>query len=463
MAASEQTSRERESLRMAAPLDLFILLFRGGLMAAAHPDTINFQETAMEPLTRRDLARGAALATALSYSRILGANDRVGIGYIGLGNRGDQVHDAFLEHGDQQTVAVCDLRDDYMDFAVKKSRATPTKYKDYKKLLEDKNVDAVVIATPDHWHALMFVDACHAGKDVYVEKPLSLTVVEGRKMVETAERTKRVTQVGTNRRSWKTYVEAAEFVRSGGIGHVTAARCFHVKNEWPNGLGTAPDGPPPSEWEWDQWLGPAPKVPYNANREFYNFRWFYNYSGGQLTNFGVHYVDVIRWFIGQDAPKAVTAIGGQFAGIKDNREIPDTLQVLWEFDKTLVVFEQYNANAAPPQCAQLRDRTARHEGHDVRSEHELGRRAGEGQRRVRRVRSRARVRESAGPLARRRGERGAQAGDRGRSRVKGPTGADTMAHARNFLDCIKTRGKCNADILTGHLSTSATLIGNIAL
>src|SRR4051794_28955361 len=170
----------------------------------------------MSQLTRRDLAQGAALATALSYSRIQGANDRVGVGYIGLGNRGDQVHDAFLEYGDQQTVAVCDLREDYLNFAIKKSRATPIRYKDYKKLLEDKNVDAVVIATPDHWHALMFVDACNAGKDFYVEKPLSLTGVEGRKMVETAGRTKRVTQVGTNRRSWKTYAEAAEFVRSGG-------------------------------------------------------------------------------------------------------------------------------------------------------------------------------------------------------------------------------------------------------
>src|SRR3954453_2790696 len=208
----------------------------------------------MDQLTRRDLARGAALATALSYSRILGANDRVGMGFIGLGNRAGQVHDAFLEHGDAQTVAVCDLRDDYLDFAVKKSRATPTRFKDYKKLLEAKDVDAVVIATPDHWHALMFIDACPAGKDVYVEKPLSLTVVEGRRMVETAERTKRVVQVGTNRRSWKTYMEAAEFVRGGGIGHVTAARCFHIRNEWPNGLGAAPDGPPPSEAEWDQWL-----------------------------------------------------------------------------------------------------------------------------------------------------------------------------------------------------------------
>src|SRR6476661_7826761 len=226
----------------------------------------------MAQLTRRDLAKGAAVATALSYSRILGANDRVGVGYIGLGNRGDQVHDAFLEHGDQQTVAVCDLRDDYMDFAVKKSRATPKKYKDYKKLIEDKSVDAVVIATPDHWHALMFIDACNAGKDVYVEKPLSLTVVEGRKMVETADRTKRVTQDGTQRRSTAALKEAAEIVRSGGIGHVTIARSNHIGNEWPHGIGDPPDGDPPSAKEWDQWLGPAPKVPYNKNRAYYKFR-----------------------------------------------------------------------------------------------------------------------------------------------------------------------------------------------
>jgi predicted dehydrogenase len=415
----------------------------------------------MEPITRRDLARGAAVATALSYSRILGANDRVGMGYIGLGNRGDQVHDAFLEHGDAQTAAVCDLRDDYLDFAVRKSRATPARYKDYKKLLEDRNVDAVVIATPDHWHALMFIDACNAAKDVYVEKPLSLTVVEGRHMVETAERTKRVVQVGTNRRSWKTYREAAEFVRGGGLGHVTAARCFHVKNEWPNGLGSTPPGPPPSEQEWDQWLGPAPKVPYDPNRMFYNFRWFYNYSGGQLTNFGVHYLDVIRWFIGQDSPRAVAAIGGQYAGIRDNREIPDTLQVLWEFDKTLVVFEQYNANAAagnaPNSEIELRGTKGtmyiRNTSWEVVPEkisdgfvgYDHGKAYGN-------------------PVDRSNGG----AADKVRKpeieakSVKGPNSSDTMAHARNFLDCLKTRGKCNADIVTGHLSTSATLIGNIA-
>jgi predicted dehydrogenase len=155
----------------------------------------------MTSFTRRDFARSAGLATALSYSRIFGANDRLRMGYIGVGNRGDQVHDAFLEHGDQQTVAVCDLRDDYMDFAIRKSRATPRKYTNYKKLLEDKDVDAVVIATPDHWHALMFVDACHAGKDVYVEKPLCQTPEQGVELVQVARRSKSVVQVGMQRRS----------------------------------------------------------------------------------------------------------------------------------------------------------------------------------------------------------------------------------------------------------------------
>jgi predicted dehydrogenase len=416
----------------------------------------------MKELSRRDFARSAGLATALSYSRILGANDRVGLGYIGLGNRGDQVHDAFLEHGDCRTMAVCDLREDYMDFAVKKSRATPKKYREYTKLLEDKDVDAVVIATPDHWHALMFIDACNAGKDVYVEKPLSLTVVEGRKMVETAERTKRVTQVGTNRRSWKSYQEAAEFVRSGGLGHVTVARCFHIRNEWPVGLGAAADSLPPNEWEWDHWLGPAPKVPYNSNRAYYNFRWFYDYSGGQLTNFGVHYVDVIRWCLGQDSPRSVTAIGGKYAGIQDNREIPDTLEVLWEFDgPTLVVFEQYNANAAP--------------GTNRDSEMEL--RGTKGTMYIRYANWEVVPEKNAqspegydggkgygNPLDRAGGRRvGAslQLAMEPKSR-QGPADYDTTSHARNFLDCIKSRGKCNADVLTGHISTSAALIGNIA-
>lgn len=407
----------------------------------------------MEPYTRRNFTTAVGF-TALSYSRILGANDRLQVGYIGVGNRGDQVHDAFLEHGDAQTVAVCDLRDDYMDFAVKKSRATPKKYKEYKKLLEDKDVQAVAIATPDHWHALQFIDACNAGKDVYVEKPLSLTVVEGRKMVEAAERTRRVTQVGIHRRSAKFLQEAAEFVRSGGLGHVTVAKGWHLQNETPNGIGNPPDGPAPSEWEWDQWLGPAPKVAYNKNRTYYRFRWFYNYSGGQLTNFGVHYMDMLRWCIGKDTPRAVTVMGGKWA-VKDNREIPDTLEALWEFDGgTMVIFSQYNANSAPGnlQGAEMEIRGTKgtmyiHSNRwevvpEKVTETEVSARTP-----LDRVTERS-YNPSKKPAMEGRGAKGS---------------ADTAFHARNFIDCVKSRAKCNCDILTGHLSTSATLIGNIAL
>ncbi len=408
----------------------------------------------MNDVTRRNFAKAASVATALSYSRILGANDRVRMGFIGIGNRGDQVHDAFLEHGDSQTVAICDLRDDYLDFAAKKSRGTPARYKDYKKLLEDKNVDAVAIATPDHWHALMFIDACNAGKDVYVEKPLSLTVVEGRKMIETAERTRRVVQVGIQRRSAKFCQDAAQFVRSGGLGKVTVVKGFHIQNEWPNGIGNAPDSAPPDEHTWDQWLGPAPKVPYNKNRTFYNFRWFFNYSGGQMTNFGVHYVDMLRWCLGQDAPHAVTVMGGKYA-IADNREIPDTCEALWEYDgPSLMVFEQYNANSAPGNAkgSEMEVRGTKGTLYLYANRWEV---------------VPERVTETLfgdrTPL------------DRVTEKSYGPSkkplispaggqgSLDTAFHTRNFLDCVKSRAKCNCDIVTGHLSTSATLIANIAL
>jgi predicted dehydrogenase len=408
----------------------------------------------MNKVSRRLFTTTAAAVTAASYSRILGANDRIHMGYIGLGNRGDQVHDAFLEHGDNQTVAVCDLREDYMDFAVKKSRATPKKFHDYKSLLEDKNVDAVVIATPDHWHALMFIDACNAGKDVYVEKPLSLTVVEGRKMVEAAERTKRVSQVGTQRRSTAALKEAAEIVRSGGIGQVALVNTFSIDNEWPNGIGNPSDSAPPDPQQWDKWLGPAPMVPYNRNRAFYKFRWFYNYSGGQLTNYGVHNIDMVRWCLGQDYPKRITAMGGKYV-IKDNREIPDTMEVIWEYDGgTMVTFTQCNSNASPTNVrrAEIVVRGSKGTMYLMGGKWEI-------------------VPEQVTDLeffARTPVDRESEKAYRttrkpvieARSGGVGPE--STPAHARNFLDCIKSRQKCNADILIGHISTASVLLGNIA-
>lgn len=408
----------------------------------------------MNDLTRRGFTSAAALATAASYNRILGANDRIRMGYIGLGNRGDQVHDGFLEYGDAETVAVCDLKDGYLDLAVKKSRGNPQRYKDYRKLLEQKDVDAVAIATPDHWHALMFVEACRAGKDVYVEKPLSLTVWEGRRMVEVAQETKRVTQVGINRRSAKFCQEAAEYVRSGALGKITVAKGYHVMNEWPAGIGNPPNSQPPNPEEWDRWLGPAPKVAYNPNRMYYNFRWFYNYSGGQLTNFGVHYMDMLRWALGKESPKAVVAMGGKYA-VEDNREIPDTLEVLWDFDDVMVVFSQYNANSAPwnAQNAEMEIRGTKGTMYLHLNRWEVvPEKVKDTPRPVRTPLHRDEER------AMERGERRAVIEPKS---AKGST--EATFHARNFLDCVKSRAKCNCDILTGHISTSATLIGAIAL
>lgn len=412
----------------------------------------------MTSVTRRKFGQTAAAAcvgTALSGTRILGANDRVRVGFIGVGNRGDQVLDAFLAHQDAQIVAISDIYEPYVDFAASKAGGQPARAQDYRRLLEMKDVDAVAICTPDHWHALQMIEACEAGKDVYVEKPLSLVVSEGRAMVAAARRHQRVVQVGIHRRSAAFVKEAADLVRSGALGPVTVARSFHVQNEWPKGIGAPPDGPPPAGVDWEAWLGPAPMRAYNKNRTFYRFRWFYDYSGGQVTNFGVHYMDAIHWALGQDAPLAVTAMGGKVA-IADNREIPDTLEVLWTYPGgTLVTFSQYNATAAPA----ARDRRVDIEFRGTKGTLYL---YGDG---YEVVPDEIAPQEfpARTPLDRAY-ERGYRTGATPLIEASKRSGgkADTALHARNFLDCVKSRAACNCDIETGHRSTSATLIANVA-
>ena len=411
----------------------------------------------MDKLTRRAFGKSlasAGVAAAWTARGILGANDRVRLGFVGLGNRGDQVLSAFLEHKDADVVALCDLNQAYLDFAAHKIGGNPKQFHDYRKLLDWRDVDAVVIATPDHWHALMTIHACQAGKDVYVEKPLSLCVAEGRAMADAARRHDRVTQMGVQRRSSSFCKEAAEIVRSGGIGKVTSARAFHIDNEWPKGIGNPPDEDPPPGFDWDAWLGPAPKAAYNKNRAFYRFRWFFDYSGGQLTNFGVHYVDMIHWALGHDAPLAVTAMGGKLA-IEDNREIPDTLEALWMYPGgTLVTFSQFNVNAAPAGThrGEIEFRGTKGTlylqgaGYEVVPDEIT---ANEFPVRSPLDRARARAyRVGAKPLIE-------------AKKVEGRVlDAD---HARNFLDCIRSRALCNCSIETGHRSTTPSLIANIAL
>jgi predicted dehydrogenase len=410
--------------------------------------------------TRRSFVRAATAAgiSALSYSRVLGANDRIRVGFIGLGNRGDQILDAFLTHSDAEVVSLCDLYAPYLEFAASKVRGaaqqgTPQQHKDYRQMLERKDLDAVAVCTPDHWHALHMIHACEAGKDVYVEKPLSLTVHEGRRMVEAATRTKRVVQVGLQRHSSPFCKEAAEIVRSGGIGKVTAVRCFHISNEWPRGLGNPPDGASMPGLDWDAWLGPARRVAFNKNKSFYRFRWFFDYSGGQLTNFGVHYLDMINWALGADSPEAVTALGGKFA-MEDNREIPDTLEVLWKYPNgVLVSFSQYNANATPVglRNGEIEFRGTKGTlflqsgGYEVVPETIMQKEL------------------TARTPIDRASERGYRDGAAPQIEARKGTGRTTNeAHVRNFLDCVRTRQKCNCDIETGHHSTVPALIGNIA-
>jgi predicted dehydrogenase len=413
----------------------------------------------MNTCSRRHFTKtlaAAGAATAFHATRVLGANDRVRLGFIGLGNRGDQALDAFLAQRDIEVVALCDIYAPYVDYAAGKAGGQPGKFADYRRLLELKELDAVVIATPDHWHALQTIHACQAGKDVYVEKPLSLCVAEGRRMVEAVRRAGRVCQVGIHRRSVPICQEAVELVRSGALGKISVARTFHIQNEWPQGIGNPAGTTPPPGVDWEAWLGPAPKVAYNANRTFYRFRWFYDYSGGQVTNFGVHYLDFIQDCLGQIAPRSVAALGGRYAGIKDNREIPDTLEVIWTYPgNTLVTFSQFNATAAPwslPGCeVELRGTQGTlylfGDGYevvpDVITPNEFPARTPLNRQYERQYRAGAKP--SIDPRKRR-----------------GTSTADTTFHARNFLDCVKSRRAPTCDIETGHRSTTATLIANIA-
>jgi predicted dehydrogenase len=399
-------------------------------------------------------AMGALAALPATALRVLGSNDRVRLGMIGVGNRGDQLLDALLVHKDCEIAALCDVYEPYLEAAQKKVGGRATLYHDSRKLVEQKDLDAVVIATPDHWHALQFIAACRAGKDVYVEKPLSLTISEGQKMVAIAQETGRITQVGLHRRSSAFIHEAVRQIRDGAIGKVTVAKCYHLRNESPQGIGNPPDSDPPSGLDWDLWLGPAPKVPFNTNRCLYKFRWFWDYSGGQLTNFGAHYLDVIQWALNQDAPQAVFAAGGKFA-VTDNREIPDTLEVIWQYPGTLAILSQFNASQSPGNIRGCELEFRGTKGTILINE-------GSG---FEIIPESVRTKElpALSPLFRKKNAEQGRAALKAREPLIVKGRADTADHTRNFLDCVKSRKPTNCPVSVGHRSTSATLVAKIAL
>ena len=267
-------------------------------------------------MTNRKLNRRSFLAASTVLAapyfvpfRAFGANDRIVTAHIGVGGQGTSNLSSFLGNG-ASPAAICDVDSDRLAKAVKvvsdKGLACEG-YRDYRKLLERKDIDAVVISTPDHWHALPVIHACQAGKDVYCEKPLSLTVTEGRHMVNAARTHKRIVQTGSQQRSDARFRLGCELVRSGRIGKIDEV---HVGLPNCNFSGPpVPDSQPPEVLDYNLWLGPAPQRPYNQKRVHYSFRFFWDYSGGQMTNFGAHHIDIAQWGLGMDESGPATVEG----------------------------------------------------------------------------------------------------------------------------------------------------------
>ena len=293
-------------------------------------------------LTRRTAARAAAF-TALSYSRIAGANGRIGLGVVGTGGRGIHVMTKFQLFDDCEVRALCDVYAARIDEALSKAPGAKT-FSRHEELLALREVDAVLIGTPDHWHAQIAIDAMNAGKDVYVEKPLCRTRDEAPLMVKAARVNGRICQVGLQQRSGPIYLEPLEkYVRSGALGRIT-----HIDAVWNSGPPRPLRREPaqkPANLDWVRFLGPVKYREWDP-AQYWNFRAFLDYNGGKMTDFGHHWLDVVHMYMGERAPRSAVFAGGIFHDFHDGRTAPDTCNALFEYDGFTVLF-QSNAYGIP--------------------------------------------------------------------------------------------------------------------
>ena len=377
---------------------------------------------------RRDfLAASAASLAALSASAYAGAadrpNEKVVLAVMGVHGRGRGLLQGFSGFDDVEIAYVCDPDSNVIPKALealkKRPGREPKVEKDFRRALDDKAVTALVIAAPDHWHAPATVWACRADKHVYVEKPASHNLHEGRLMVEAARKHNRVVQLGTQRRSGAHFQSAAEFVRSGKLGKVPFARTWIAGNR--PSIGHKQDGPVPAGVEYDLWLGPAPERPFNPNRFHYNWHWNWDYGTGELGNNGIHALDVVRMVAGLDAPERISCAGGKYF-YDDDQQTPDTVVAAFDFPGTCVTWEH-------------------------------------------RIWSKAASEDGWITLY---GEKGTLVFDKkGWHVIDGVEASDKAQeierpHLRNFLDRVKDGKRPNADIEEGHKSTRLCHLGNIA-
>src|SRR5579883_2522205 len=280
----------------------------------------------------------------LQPSRILGANDRIRVAVIGLRGRGNDHLKQLKGISGVEIAAVCDIDENVtaqrLGDIEKMGLPRPKTFVDIRKVLEDKSIDAVTVATPNHWHSLMGIWACQAGKDAYIEKPISHSWWEGKQLTAAVKKYNRIVQHGTQSRSSAGAREAIEHLRAGLIGDVYLSRglCF----KWRDTIGRKPIEPVPAGVHYDEWLGPAPKREFTRNRFHYNFHWFWDYGNGDIGNQGVHQMDAARWLLGVKYPTKVSAMGGHFM-FDDDQETPNTMTASFEFHesgrKKMLVFE----------------------------------------------------------------------------------------------------------------------------
>jgi predicted dehydrogenase len=418
-------------------------------------------------MKRREFIKRAAGATSIAYTtalssrNIMGANDRVKVGLIGCGGRGRYVANLMRQVPNVEFSAVCDVYEPQTAAAAAWAGPGCRSYQDFRKLLEQKDVDAVLIATPDHWHAIPAVLACQAGKDIYVEKPLAYTIKEGRAIVNAARRYNRVAQTGTQHRSSKHLRQVEQIVKSGEIGPVHFVRVWNYLNMTPDGIGRAADSAPPQGLDWDFYLGPAPLVPFNKNRFAVTYRWFWDYAGGMATDFGNHRFDTVQQVMGVDAPLAVAGWGKRYE-LNDGADTPDTLQITYEYPTFILSYEASMMNGHG-----LGGRTAGMKYYSMHGKDDrpngMAFYGTDGTLYADRIGFEIYPEPDgeAGP-----GAVGPQAGAAKGFRTERKEGAEddaTPLHARNFIECVRSRQKPAADVEIGHRSTTVPHLGNIAI
>ncbi len=392
----------------------------------------------MKCLTRRAFTKSSlagAAAMALSpYSRVLGANNDIRVAVVGFRSQGSNHIKYFSRIPGVRVVALCDADTKFIDREAKKLKEKNQKvdtYVDVRKLLEDKNIDAIITATPNHWHSLVTVWACQAGKDVYVEKPVSHDIWEGRKMVEAARKYNRIVQAGTQRRSDEGIAAAFEYMKQGNLGRILRARCYYFSPRGPIGKVDGPQ-PIPETVDYNLWTGPAPMKPLMRKRLHYDWHWQWPYGNGDLGNNGIHFMDLCRWVLGYShlAPR-VMSFGGKFLW-DDDRQTPNTQVAFYDYKPAPIIFEMRNLPRKKGSSAM-----------DVT---------------YRRIRTYMVIECEDGYYA------GGWAYNYNDKKIKQFKVSGGGSHHANFIKAVRSRkvSDLNADILEGHLSTALCHMGNIS-